>query len=335
MEMVKADQEVNEVPALEQKEMKESFQIQKSIWVRERLEKKREQEDRLLAQIEQEQELLRNIDENINAGIEHSSEGRAYRQDIQDRIEQQVYEMHDLSRDKLEGIREYQNAYHRGFALAMFLLSVALTTFAGYLDGATSQICLVMLSFTAVQSAVLVHNDRGVWVWRAFCKLINMILFPMMLVLFIFFELKNPLYEMLLFWSVCATLLLLVLFTLVYFLYDPYQAAKTRINDARVTLQTLEKQAKKQVKRNQKTRIRESDDQEKLQRREQTAEDRMQKRNEARSIRLAKYEEWKKKIVSSFQGLRTHSQQEELLNEENTIQNVESEDSEETHAETE
>ena len=51
------------------------------------------------------------------------------------RVDDRVYEMHDLSADKREGMREYGYAYRRGYALAMVLFSLALCVFAGYLHG--------------------------------------------------------------------------------------------------------------------------------------------------------------------------------------------------------
>lgn len=61
------------------------------------------------------------------------------------RVDDRVYEMHDLSADKREGMREYGYAYRRGYALAMVFFSLALCVFAGYLHGIASQTCLVLM----------------------------------------------------------------------------------------------------------------------------------------------------------------------------------------------
>ena len=145
---------------------KESLQLQKALWIREEVNKKRAQEDQLLDQIFREQQLLQEMDDDMDANMEHVREGRKYREDIRERVEDRVYEIHDLSADKREGMREYKQAYRRGYALAMFFLSLALCVFAGYLHGITSQICLVLLMFTGTQAALLVHEKECFAFWR-------------------------------------------------------------------------------------------------------------------------------------------------------------------------
>lgn len=289
----------------EQGEMKESLQVQKMAWIKEQTQENRIQEDQLLEQIKQEQLLLQNMDADINANMEHTREGRAYREEIGSFVENRVYEMHDLSQDKREGIREYQNAYHRGFCLAMFLLSTALTVFAGYLNGFGSTICVAMLAMTAMQSAVLVHNERGVWLFRIFGKLVSLLLFPAMLVLFVLYELQYPEYEWLLYYGVCVMLGLAVLFTLAYFLYDPYKAAKARIWDAKDTLRGLEKEARKQVRKNQKSRIKEEVRQTKQQQKEEAYQIKQQQKEAEKEERIRKrlhaHEDWMNKL----EGIKT------------------------------
>ena len=101
---------------------KESLQLQKALWIREEVNKKRAQEDQLLDQIFREQQLLQEMDDDMDVNMEHVREGRKYREDIRERVEDRVYEIHDLSADKREGMREYKQAYRRGYALAMFFL---------------------------------------------------------------------------------------------------------------------------------------------------------------------------------------------------------------------
>lgn len=231
---------------------KESLQLQKALWIREEVNKKRAQEDQLLDQIFREQQLLQEMDDDMDVNMEHVREGRKYREDIRERVEDRVYEMHDLSADKREGMREYRQAYRRGYALAMFFLSLALCVFAGYLHGITSQICLVLLMFTGTQAALLVHEKECFAFWRVLCTFLGSIIFPGMLVLFIGYELHFDYYKFALPYSLAGAFVVLAITTAAYFLYDPYRAARRRISDAKSMIKTVEKSARKQVKKNQK-----------------------------------------------------------------------------------
>ena len=230
---------------------KESLQLQKALWIREEVNKKRAQEDQLLDQIFREQQLLQEMDDDMDINMEHVREGRKYREDIRERVEDRVYEIHDLSADKREGMREYKQAYRRGYALAMFFLSLALCVFAGYLHGITSQICLVLLMFTGTQAALLVHEKECFAFWRVLCTFLGSIIFPGMLVLFIGYELHFDYYKFALPYSLAGAFVVLAI-TTAYFLYDPYRVARRRISDAKSMIRTVEKSARKQVKKNQK-----------------------------------------------------------------------------------
>ena len=102
--------------------MKESLQMQKASWIQDEITKRREREDELLQQIFMEQKMLQELDEDMDENMAHAREGRKYREDMKERVNDRVYEIHDLSADKREGMREYKYAYRRGYALAMFFL---------------------------------------------------------------------------------------------------------------------------------------------------------------------------------------------------------------------
>ena len=121
-----SDQIEREQQIEEESLTKNSLQIQKAAWIREELEKRRAQEDQLLQQILREQQMLQELDEDMDQNMAHAKEGRRYREDMKARVDDRVYEMHDLSADKREGMREYGYAYRRGYALAMVFFSLAL-----------------------------------------------------------------------------------------------------------------------------------------------------------------------------------------------------------------
>ena len=139
--------------------------------------------------------MLQELDEDMDQNMAHAKEGRRYREDMKARVDDRVYEMHDLSADKREGMREYGYAYRRGYALAMVFFSLALCVFAGYLHGIASQTCLVLMFFTGVQAAILVHKKQCPKFWKFVCDVFSALIFPGMLILFIGCELHYSYYE--------------------------------------------------------------------------------------------------------------------------------------------
>lgn len=270
---------------------KESLQLQKVLWIREEVNKKRAQEDQLLDQIFREQQLLQEMDDDMDVNMEHAKEGRKYRADIRERVEDRVYEMHDLSADKREGMREYKQAYRRGYALAMFFLSLTLCVFAGYLHGITSQICLVLLMFTGTQAALLVHEKECFVFWRVLCTFLGSIIFPGMLVLFIGYELHLDYYKFALPYSLAGAFVVLAITTAAYFLYDPYRAARRRISDAKSMIKTVEKSARKQVKKNQKMLAKQDVKQQRLLKKQEVKAQKQQQKQESREQKAQEKQE--------------------------------------------
>ena len=89
--------------------MKESLQMQKASWIQDEITKRREREDELLQQIFMEQKMLQELDEDMDENMAHAREGRKYREDMKARVNDRVYEIHDLSADKREGMRSFPN----------------------------------------------------------------------------------------------------------------------------------------------------------------------------------------------------------------------------------
>ena len=289
--------------------MKESLQMQKASWIQDEITKRREREDELLQQIFLEQKMLQELDEDMDENMAHAREGRKYREDMKERVNDRVYEIHDLSADKREGMREYKYAYRRGYALAMFFFSLALCVFVGFLHGITSQICLMLMFFTGVQAAIFVHQKQCFFLWRLICDIFSAVVFPVMLVLFIGYELKYSFYDFLLPICLIVGLVLLVLTTASYFLYDPYRSARRRVGDAKSMIRSIERSAKKQVKKSQKQQAK---DELRLQQKEQDKAERLrikeEQRQEKELKKAAKREEQQK--------LRDAKKQEALENRE-------------------
>lgn len=262
--------------------MKESLQMQKASWIQNEITKRREREDELLQQIFMEQKMLQELDEDMDENMAHAREGRKYREDMKERVNDWVYEIHDLSADKREGMREYKYAYRRGYALAMFFFSLALCVFVGFLHGITSQICLILMFFTGVQAAIFVHQKQCFFLWRLICDIFSAVVFPVMLVFFIGYELKYGFYDFLLPICLIIGLVLLALTTASYFLYDPYRSARRRVGDAKSMIRSIERSAKKQVKKSQKQQAKDELRQNRLQQKEQDKAEKLRIKEEQR-----------------------------------------------------
>lgn len=292
--------------------MKESLQMQKASWIQDEITKRREREDELLQQIFMEQKMLQELDEDMDENMAHAREGRKYREDMKERVNDRVYEIHDLSADKREGMREYKYAYRRGYALAMFFFSLALCVFVGFLHGITSQICLMLMFFTGVQAAIFVHQKQCFFLWRLICDIFSAVVFPVMLVLFIGYELKYGFYDFLLPICLIVGLVLLALTTASYFLYDPYRSARRRVGDAKSMIRSIERSAKKQVKKSQKQQAKDELRQNRLQQKEQDKAEKLRIKEEQRREKELK----KAAQREEQQKLRDAKKQEALENRE-------------------
>lgn len=292
--------------------MKESLQMQKASWIQDEITKRREREDELLQQIFMEQKMLQELDEDMDENMAHAREGRKYREDMKERVNDRVYEIHDLSADKREGMREYKYAYRRGYALAMFFFSLALCVFVGFLHGITSQICLMLMFFTGVQAAIFVHQKQCFFLWRLICDIFSAVVFPVMLVLFIGYELKYGFYDFLLPICLIIGLVLLALTTASYFLYDPYRSARRRVSDAKSMIRSIERSAKKQVKKSQKQQAKDELRQNRLQQKEQDKAEKLRIKEEQRQEKELK----KAAQREEQQKLRDAKKQEALENRE-------------------
>lgn len=255
----------------------ESIRVQKAKWVREQVEKQREIEDATRARIEEEQKLLDEMKRSTEDHLERTKELRKFNDDTRAQMRQQVYELNGITEDKLQGMKEYKNAYYQGMALAFFVLSVGLVGLSAFLHGFESQLCLFLVAFTGIEGALLSQESKRGRFMEAVCRFLYILMFPAMLVIFVCYELQFPQYEVLLPYFVMAGCVVLVLGTFAYFVYNPYRGVKKKLRSVKEDLKEIEDEAEKAVRRNQKRR----------------------KRQEARLARKLKREqkrvEWKKK----------------------------------------
>ena len=237
----------------EEKHLKESMRVQKTEYVRQQMIKRKEAEDALLLKLMEEQKVIDSLQKEIRDNLEQTEESSRYNQEVQEDINAQIYALHGISQDKIEGMREYKQAYYKGCACAMFFLSAALVILCGVLHGFQSEICIFMLSFTGMEGALLSQEKKRLKVLYYIGRLLYLLIFPVMLVMFVFYELKYPEYDMLLPYMVIAAVCILVLAAISSFLYNPYRSARKKVRDARDHIEDIEKSARKEVRKNKKS----------------------------------------------------------------------------------
>ena len=90
-------------------------------------------------------------------------------------------------------------------------------------------------------------------------------IFPVMMVIFVCYELKYPEYDLFLPYFAMGIVVVLIIGTAAFFFYDPYKQDKKRVKNAKDYISEVEKIAKKQVKKNQKLRAKEEKKNQKIQ----------------------------------------------------------------------
>lgn len=268
-------------------EKEQTLKIQKTEWIHKQIQKQREAEDALFEQIRQEQEILDGLSRSIEEKMEQTKEARKYNREFQERMDAQVYALHGITEDKLQGIREYKNAYFRGGAFSLFLLSVALVVLCGFLHGFQSQICLFMLAFTGMEGTLLAQLQGRGRILNIVCKALYLLLFPLMMVVFVCFELGYQEYHLILPWLALFGICILIVGTAAYFFYNPYRKERRYIGAAKDTIREIEKTARKEVRKNQKSRAKSEKKQQKLLEKEAARQRKLLEKEEKRQQKLS------------------------------------------------
>ncbi len=269
--MEEVTQEINEETGLMTQEdadrekvtQEVSIRVQRAKWVEEETRKKRDMEDEVRQKLLKEQEMIDEIGKSIDANMEMTRQARRYNEELQEDIHERVFALHGLSEDKLVGMKEYKNAYYKGVASGMFFLSVVMVVLCALLHGVTAQITLFMGFFTAVEGTLLTAKKSRKTLADGICRLLYLLLFPAMLVIFVCYELSMDAYAYILPYVVIAGALILLFGAVPYFIDTPYRDEKRRAGEAKDSLKEMEKLATKEIKKSQKKIQREIKKQEK------------------------------------------------------------------------
>lgn len=291
------------------KSIKESMRVQKTEYIRQQMRRRQENEDALMVQLLEEQRVIDGLQKKINDNLEQTEASSRYNQEFKESMNAQIYALHGISEDKLEGMREYKNAYYQGSAFSLFLLSAALIVLCGVLHGLQSEICVFMLAYTGIEGALLAQENKRPKIVDWLCKLLYLMMFPVMMIIFVCYELEYPEYDIFMPYATAAGVGVLVFATISYFLYSPYRNVRKRVREAKNHIEDIEKIAKKEVRKNQKTRVKEEKKFHKKLKKEDRQQERMLRTSERRAAVKNFWDGAKKRIGGS--GKKVTIQEEE------------------------
>lgn len=290
----------NVEPVNEHKDINESERIQRAEWIHDQVKLQREREDETWEKIMEEQKLITERMRSIDDDISRNRELERYHEGCLEDITDQVYSLHGVTTDKLEGMTRYKNAKFQGEATVVFVMSIMIAAIAAYAYGVTSQVCMFMLLCIGAEGALLSgpHKKRNLLggIFRTLF-FVPVILMAAEVISFKYYE---NYYEYVTMIGEVAAILLVVIGTATYFLYNPYRKDKKYVKEAQADLKELHKAARKSVRKNQKLRMKnEAKDQKvqaKLAKKEAKYERRQQKHQLKMEKREFKSEQKKKKM---------------------------------------
>lgn len=220
--------------------------------LKEEAEREREIERQRAKRIRQEQEYIDQMSLVVDEHLRNTKEEQKYNEEFEAHIRGEVYRMHGISADKLQGMTEYRRAWYQGAAFSLFFLSLLLFVLCGLLHGFGSEISLFMALYTALSGALLSHGQKRSAFLTVLIRAVYLCLFPVMMVVFVCYELGYEEYSLLVPVCTVAAVAVLLLGSVSYFIYDPYRADRRSRRKANHYLRDMEKAAEKEVRLKEK-----------------------------------------------------------------------------------
>ena len=241
--------------------------------------------------IRQEQEYIDQMSLSVESHLRATKEEQQYNEQFEERIRTEIYRMHGISEDKLQGMTEYRNAWYQGTAFALFFLSIVLIAICGVLHGFGSEICIFMAFYTAIEGALLSNGRKQSLFFTVLTKGVYLLLFPVMLVTFTCYELGFEEYALLVPVFTVAGVVVLMIGALSYFLYDPYRMDRRNRKKANRYIIEIEKAALKEVRLKEKAFAKQEKKQAKLTQKQEKRQEKLAQKEEDRTKKAAARDE--------------------------------------------
>jgi len=265
--------------------------IGKVMRLEEEVQRQSEIEKLRSRRIRQEQEYIDRMSLSVENHLRNTKEEQRYNEQFEERIRTEVYRMHGISEDKLQGMTEYRNAWYQGTAFAMFFLSLVLIAICGILHGFGSEICIFMAFYTAIEGALLSNGRKQSLFFTVLTKGVYLLLFPVMLVTFTCYELGFEEYALLVPVFAVAGVVVLMIGALSYFLYDPYRMDRRNRKKANRYIVEIEKAALKEVRLKEKAFAKQEKKQAKLTQKQEKRQEKLVQKEEDRTKKAAARDE--------------------------------------------
>lgn len=269
--------------------------------------------------IRQEQEYIDKMSLTVEEHLRETKEEQRYNEEFEERIRYEVYRMHGISEDKLQGMTEYRRAWYQGAAFALFFLSLVLIVLCGVLHGFGSEICIFMAFYTAIEGALLSNGRKQMLFLEIITKVLYLALFPTMMVAFVCYELGFKEYAFLVPIFTVAGVVVLIIGAISYFIYDPYRMDRRNRKKANSYIKEMERAALKEVRlkekalaKQEKKKEKQSEKEAERQKKEEEAAEKRKQKSEERAARREKRAAWweEKKNALPF-GKKRDVQEEE------------------------
>ena len=269
--------------------------------------------------IRQEQEYIDKMSLAVEEHLRETKEEQRYNEQFEERIRYEVYRMHGISEDKLQGMTEYRRAWYQGAAFALFFLSLVLIVLCGVLHGFGSEICIFMAFYTAIEGALLSNGRKQAFVFEVITKILYLALFPTMMVAFVCYELGFEEYAILVPIFTVVGVIVLIIGAISYFLYDPYRMDRKNRKKANSYIKEIERAALKEVRLKEKAFAKQEKKKEKRsgkeaerQKKEEEAAEKRRQKSEERAARREKRAVWwsEKKAALPF-GKKQEAEEEQ------------------------
>lgn len=265
--------------------------IGKVMRLEEEVQRQSEIEKLRSRRIRQEQEYIDRMSLSVENHLRNTKEEQRYNEQFEERIRTEVYRMHGISEDKLQGMTEYRNAWYQGTAFAMFFLSLVLIAICGILHGFGSEICIFMAFYTAIEGVLLSNGRKQSLFFTVLTKGVYLLLFPVMLVTFTCYELGFEEYALLVPVFAVAGVVVLMIGALSYFLYDPYRMDRRNRKKANRYIVEIEKAALKEVRLKEKAFAKQEKKQAKLTQKQEKRQEKLAQKEEDRTKKAAARDE--------------------------------------------
>lgn len=272
--------------------------IGKVLSLQEETERQNALEKMRSKRIRQEQEYIDRMIISVEENLKNTREEQKYNEEFERHIKEQVYRMHGISEDKLQGMTEARRAWYQGAAFALFFLSLVLIALCGTLHGFGSELCIFMAFFTAIEGALLSNGRKQSVIFEVLTKGLYLLLFPAMMVIFVCYELGFEEYHYLVPIFTVAGVVVLVIGAISYFVYDPYRVDRRNRKKANRYIREMEKTALKEVRLKEKAFEKQEKKKGKQARKDEEKQKRAAERDERKENRAAALGERREKLAA-------------------------------------